>query len=194
VAANVVIEESHQGHQTGLERLFRDNTVGCYCRFWHFDGWEIEWMERCTEPERNRKELEHGLGCNSVDARGLVATVDARVVGWLKLAPASTLDKLYGRRPYGKMPCFAGDRSGVFTIGCVLVDAAWRRQGIARSLIHEGVRAAARWGATSVEALPRDGATDPCLLQMGPASVFLEAGFEIVDASVTAHPVMRKAL
>ena len=188
------IEESHPGHLAGLAGLFERNTMGCYCRFWHFGGWEIEWMERCTQPERNREELVRGLDGGSVDARGLVALVDDRVVGWLKLTPASRLAKLYQRRPYAKMPCFAGDRSGVYTVACVLVDEPWRRRGVARALVKEAVRAAARWGARSLEALPRTGTDDPHLMQMGPHTAFLEAGFEVAEASITGYPVLRRVV
>jgi GNAT superfamily N-acetyltransferase len=188
------VETSNPGHTTGLVRFFAANTAGCYCRFWHCDGWEIEWMERCTQPDRNRNELEQSLARDAVDARGLVARIDDEIVGWLKLAPAITLDKLYGRRPYAKMPCFNDDRRGVYTIACVLVDRAWRRRGIARALVAEAVVTAKRWGATSLEALPRRGTDDPQLLQMGPEPAFLAAGFAVVHESISAHPVLRRRL
>jgi GNAT superfamily N-acetyltransferase len=112
-------------------------------------------------------------------------------VGWLKLAPAATLDKLYQRRPYAKMPCFSGNRDAVYTVACVLVDAAWRRRGVAQAMIHEAVNAAFRWGADCVEALPRTGTDDPQLLQMGPEAAFLKAGFEVVQQSIRGYPVLQ---
>jgi len=151
-------------------------------------------MERCTQPERNRDEFERGLLEGSVETRGLVALVDEVVVGWLKLSPAVVLDKLYRRRPYGKMPCFSGDRSGVFTVACVLVDRSWRRRGIARTLVAEAVDTARNWGATTLEALPRTGTDDPQLLQMGPESVFTGAGFAVVHESIRGYPVLRRQL
>ncbi len=151
-------------------------------------------MERCTQPDRNRDELERGLETTAVDTRGLVALVADRVVGWLKLAPASSLQKLYARRPYAKMPCFGGDRSTVYTVACVLVDREWRRQGIARAMIREAVAVAPHWGATSIEALPRTNTEDPQLLQMGPFRAFEGAGFVIVHESISGHPVLRHSL
>ena len=57
---------------------------------------------------------------------------DERAVGWLKVAPAATMSKLYGRRVYRTLSCFEGDRASVGVIGHVdqRVDETQVREGL----------------------------------------------------------------
>lgn len=188
------IESAGAHHTEGLTRLFRLSTAGCYCRFWHFSGWENAWLERCQHPHENAAELARGLATAEQDTAGLVALAGTETIGWLKLGPVATMRKLYERRPYAKMKCFGGDRTRVYVVGCVLVAPGWRRRGVAHALVRAAVEAAATSGATAIEALPRAGVDDPQLLQMGPFTCFVAAGFEVVNDEIVGYPVMRRAL
>jgi len=122
---------------------------------------------------------------------GVVALGGNDVVGWLKLAPAAAVPKLYAQRVYRRLPCFDGPRDGVLTVGCLLVDPAWRRRGVARALVHGAIAFARAEGARALEAFPRraDELRDEEAFT-GPFSLFVEAGFQIVH-DFQPYPVLR---
>src|SRR4030095_12422138 len=96
-----------------------------------------------------------------------------RAVGWRKLCPATAVEKLYAQRLYRGLPCFSGDRRGVYAVGCFLVDSEHRERGVARALLDAGIQAAQRAGARAIEAFPRR--AEPVHaheLWTGPASIF----------------------
>jgi GNAT superfamily N-acetyltransferase len=195
-APAIEVQEARPEHREALGRLFASSGYGCYCRYWHFSGGPREWQIRCAQtPELNAAEFSERFELGGDDVRGLVAlTPTGEVVGWLKLAPAHTVQKVYDQRLYKSLPCFAGDRSGVFTIACVQVREGWRRRGVARALMQRAVDVARSWGARSIEAFPRrDSDMSDASLMMGPLTVFEELGFEVVR-DFTPYPVLRKEL
>lgn len=184
-------------HGPGLEALFEAAGSPCYCRYWHFTGDKNAWLERCyVGTGENRAELAAALATGSDQARGVVALrEDGAVVGWLKAAPAEGMGKVYGQRLYRGLPCFQGDRSGVFTIGCLLVRPDARHQGLARALVAAVVERAPAWGARALEAFPRrprEAVSDE-ELWTGPASAFVAAGFVEVN-DFAPYPVLRREL
>ncbi len=189
-------------HRSGLVGLFEATGSPCYCRFFHFEGTNNEWLARCAhEPGENRRELERAVDSGSDEARGIVALArreggwEPEVIGWLKVAPAAAVRKAYERRLYKGLPCFAGDRTGVFLIGCALVHPAWRRRGVARALVAGAVRVAPAWGARALEALPRR-PKEPVAdeeLWTGPMSAFTANGFVEVH-EMEPYPVLRRTL
>lgn len=192
---SVVVEQASSEHAESLAALFEHNDSPCFCRWWHFEGDKNAWEDRCANaPDESRRELAKRLGDGSDEARGLVALADGRVVGWMKLAPAHAMTKLYAQRLYRGLPCFEGERSGVFTIGCFLVDDRWRRRGVARALVDAAIEIAPGWGARAIEAFPRRGdALSPHEMWTGPAEVLMDAGFhEVFDFK--PYPVLRRAL
>jgi GNAT superfamily N-acetyltransferase len=196
-AVDVVVAEP--AHEAGLARLFASSATGpCHCRFWHFEGDNNAWLERLAfAPDENRRAFAEALRAGADEARGVVAVArdGGDVVGWVKVAPAHVMGKLYGRRLYRGLPCFAGDRDGVHTVGCLLVDPAWRRRGVASALVGGAVRLAPSFGARALEAfprVPREPVSDEELFT-GPSSVFAEHGFEVVNA-FEPYPVLRRAL
>lgn len=182
-------------HTPGLKQLFASNGYGCYCRLWHFDGTAREWLARCSQrPEENAEECAQALATRSPEMQGMVASRGGEVVGWLKLAPAQVVGKLYGQRLYKDLPCFSGDRQGIYCVGCLLVREDQRHQGIARALLGGAIEQARRWGARAIEALPRsDRDAADVSLMMGPTQLFLDAGFQVVH-DFEPYPVLRLQL
>jgi GNAT superfamily N-acetyltransferase len=193
VAEPLVVPASAE-HAAGLTGLFERNHVTCYCQWWHFHGDKNAWLDRCAHaPQQNRDALCEGLTAGTEAMRGVVAIdLSGTIVGWMKLAPASDLRKLYDQRLYKKLPCFDGDRRGVYTIGCFLVDEPWRRRGVSRALVRGGIAAARAWGAAAIESFPRRSAnaTAEAELWTGPPEVLLEAGFTVVH-DFAPYPVLR---
>lgn len=189
------IRAAEPGDADGLSALFASNGFGCFCRYWHFEGTAREWLARCAQrPEENRDEMRAALATGSPEMRGMVALRGGEVLGWLKLAPASALSKLYSQRLYKDLPCFSGDRSGILCIACLLVREDQRHHGIARALLAGALAQAPAWGASAIEAFPR---SDPDLadvsLMLGPTQLFLDAGFELVH-DFYPYPVLRRQL
>lgn len=193
---SLVVEAAGPAHAAGLAALFAASGSPCYCRFWHFEGTNNAWLERgASAPEENRRELETALAEGSDEARGVVAKEGETIVGWLKVAPAGVMTKAYDRRLYRGLPCFQGDRAGVFLLGCFLVHPAHRRAGVARALVAGAVRIAPSWGARALEALPRrprEAVSDE-ELWTGTVSALVENGFVEVHA-FEPYPVMRREL
>lgn len=194
--AGLQIEDARYEHGQGLVELFRRAGSSCCCRFWHFPGGSNAWLDRCANaPEHNEKEMLDELQAGSATMRGVVAvTPSSEVVGWLKLAPCTSMTKLYSRRLYRALPCFAGNRNGVQTIACLLVDPKWRRRGVSRALIGGAVAQAERVGARAIEAFPRRGpAWSDAEQWMGPLPALASAGFvEVHD--FRPYPVLRLEL
>jgi hypothetical protein len=85
----------------------------------------------------------------------------------------------------------------VYTIGCFLVDPPRRRAGKANQLLSGAVSLATNLGARTLEAFPHrspDGEARPDALWFGPHAIFEDAGFALVDDSVSAYPVFSKKL
>lgn len=195
-AAQFWIERAAREHSAALARLLSENGFGCYCRYWHFAGNHREWLARCAhEPDLNRVELLAACDASSSEAAGIVALNGAReVIGWLKLAPAAVMGKLYDQRLYKGLPCLNRPSEGVWTVGCLFVAEGHRRRGVATALLGGAVGAASAAGATAIEAFPRsDVDVADAALMMGPLALFVRAGFEVVH-DFTPYPVLRKRL
>jgi GNAT superfamily N-acetyltransferase len=183
-------------HEAGLLRLFQATESPCHCRYWHFTGDKNAWLDRCyNETAKSQDEMRAALQSGSDEMRGVVAVDDtAGVVGWMKLTPATSVQKLYDTRLYKGLPVLDRDPSGVFTVGCFLVLEEWRKRGVARALLEAGIAIAREAGAHAIEAFPRNaegvGGEE---LWTGPKPLFDRAGFETVH-DFAAYPVLRLAL
>jgi len=190
------VERAAPEHGAALATLLSTNGFGCYCRYWHFDANHREWLARCAHaPDENRAELLAAVAARSGEASGMVA-LDASddLVGWLKLAPATLMGKLYGQRLYKGLPCLERDATGVWTVGCLFVREDLRRRGAATALLAGAIRSAAEAGVRALEAFPRsDVDVAAAALMMGPLALFLRAGFEVVH-DFTPYPVLRLEL
>jgi GNAT superfamily N-acetyltransferase len=185
-------------HEGRLAALFHAAGSPCFCRFWHFEGTNNDWLDRCANaPGENERELREGLAAGSPEARGVVAVERATsaVVGWMKVAPAPAVKKAYDRRLYRNLPCFGGDRTGIFTIGCLLVHPDHRKRALSTALVRGAVAVAPSWGARALEAFPRR-PKDPVRddeLWTGPMGAFEKNGFVEVH-TFEPYPVLRRDL
>lgn len=179
-------------HSDLLLGLFERTGTPCHCQYWHFVGDKNAWLERIFHaPELNSRAFVESLSAPSEELRGVVALHEGLAVGWLKLCPAESVPKLYDQRLYRGLPAFSGPRDGVLTVGCLLVDEAFRRRGVARALLGHALVLAETRGARSVEAFPRrSDQASPAELWVGPFSIFEQAGFEIVS-DFGPYPVLR---
>ncbi len=193
------IREAGPEHLSPLIALFEAASSPCYCRFFHFEGTNNAWLERCAlSPDENKSAFSKALCEGHPEARGIVALLEQPAqppiaVGWLKVAPLAVMSKAYERRLYKNLPCFEGDRTGVFTVGCALVHPAYRHRGIAHALIEGAVHFAPAWGARALEAFPRRPKEPVSDEEMwtGPIGAFAAHGFIEVN-SFEPYPVLRR--
>jgi predicted N-acetyltransferase YhbS len=178
-----------------LAELFERAELGCYCRYWNFSGDKNDWLARVAfEPETNRRELTDELSSPDVPLSGVVARAERRVIGWMKILALPQAHKIHAQKLYRGLPCFSGDRTGGFVIGCFLVDPSERRQGIARGLLQAGVEAVRARGGRFIEAFPRRAElAGDAEFFMGPFSVFEGEGFQAVN-DFGPYPVLRLVL
>ncbi len=192
---SALFEAADARHNAGLQALFAREQVPCHCRYWHFAGDKNAWLERCFHfAEQNAAELEQALAHANPPLEGVVALRGARVLGWMKLTDAARVAKLYDQRLYRGLPCFAGERSGIYTVGCFLVDSEARRRGIADGLLTAGIAIARASGARAIEAFPRGGeGLAPEEQWTGPLALFERHGFRTVN-DFKPYPVLRLEL
>jgi GNAT superfamily N-acetyltransferase len=185
------IEPATIDHFEGISSLFERSGCPCFCQYFQFEGDHRAWQDQCANrSEESALGLKQALAESKISA--LVALSPSGVVGWCRFGEADGMSKLYQGRLYRGLPCFSGDRQGVYTVSCFLVDPLHRRQSVARRLLQQTVAAVQRLGARSLEALPR-GATDvPDEQQwLGPLALYREEGFVTVH-DFAPYPVMRR--
>ncbi|MEZ4298766.1 MAG: GNAT family N-acetyltransferase [Polyangiaceae bacterium] len=185
-------------HADGLTALFHAAGSPCFCRFWHFGGTNNDWLDRCANaPGENERELREGLSSGSPEAQGVVAihAATGTLAGWVKVSPVAAVKKAYDRKLYRGLPCFEGDRTGVFAIGCLLVHPEHRKRAVSTALVRGAVEIAPGWGARALEAFPRR-PKEPVRdeeLWTGPMGAFEKNGFVEVHA-FEPYPVLRRSL
>ena len=135
-------------------------------------------MERLVEDYDSRTKAQNRTARSelilSAKANGLVAYRLGRVVGWCHAAPKSELVSVQGER--------AAD---VGAIVCFVVAPDQRRQGIATQLLDAALEHLRSRGMKAAEAYPRLGEVDPAKWvwsqYVGPLSMYVKAGFEVVE-------------
>ena len=177
-----------------LSALFERAGSGCYCEWWHFEDDKNAWLARLAQaPEQNRAKLAERAASSQL--AGVVAlSREGDAVGWMKLTWANAVPKLYSQRPYRGLSLLRENREGIATVGCFLVDPAWRKRGISGSMLETGIELARTAGAAAIEAFPRraDGLRDE-ELWTGPHATFVRLGFESIH-EVGQYPVLRRIL
>jgi GNAT superfamily N-acetyltransferase len=115
-------------------------TSGCWCQYWHlrgkayYEGW----------PEANRPRLEAQL--KGGDETGLLAYVDDVPVGWCRLGPRETFERLAHSPRLARV-----DDKDVWSVVCFYVHPAAKRKGVASALLEAGKAHASAAGASILE-------------------------------------------
>ncbi len=191
MSEDVVVERASAEHLTGLVGLFRRADCPCFCAYYGFSGDHRAWQDRQANHAR---ESEVELAGELAGGRGrlFVALRAADVVGWLRIDEPARLSKIYDGRLYRGLPCFSGDREGIWAVGCFLVAPEERRRGVARRLLSFALDCLEREGARAVEAFPR-GASDVSDGEQftGPLALYQEFGFERLT-DFAPYPVLRR--
>lgn len=165
-------------------RAFTDNPrwSGCYCYFPIHDPQAIEWRERSAA--ENRASI---TGCiASGRTAGYLAYRDGEVVGWCNAGPWAMYPMLRDEAPSD------ADRLGV--VFCFVVAPQARGQGVATGLLAAACDGLRAQGMTAVQAKPLKNARSAADNHLGPLSIYLAAGFEVVRESEDGDVFVRKSL
>ena len=169
-----------------LEALFGERGAcgGCWCMFWRLP--RKEWDARRGTGNKNalRRIVTTGR-----TAPGILAYLGKEPVAWCAIAPREQYVALERSRMLKPV-----DDKPVWSISCLFVKKAYRRQGISTELARASVAFAARHGAKVVEAYPVQPTMakmpDPFLWHGVPAA-FEAAGFKEVARRSKTRPIMR---
>ena len=169
-----------------LEELFGERGAcgGCWCMFWRLP--RKEWEARRGTGNKNALRRIVSTGRT---APGILAYLGKEPIGWCAIAPREQYVALERSRILKPV-----DDKPVWSISCLFVKKAYRRQGISSELARASVAFAAGHGARVVEAYPvqptMDKMPDPFLWHGVPAA-FQAAGFKEVARRSKTRPIMR---
>ena len=164
-------------------RAFSDNEdwSGCYCFFPYHDPQESNWKDRSAA--ENREAIADAIKQGS--ASGFLAYSDDRVVGWCNAAP---------RMAYPALRGLPGEPSTTGATPCFIVDPDWRGRGVAARLLGVACDALRDDGMLKMEAGPNRNAKTASHNSRGPVSMYLSAGYEIVNEFPDGTVLVEKTL
>jgi GNAT superfamily N-acetyltransferase len=144
----------------------------CLCQYWRMSSGDYSRSTHEGRLDALRGQLEE------TPAPGMLAYVDEEPAGWLGFGPRNRVERLVRSRT---IPAI--DDVPVWSIYCFTVRVGYRRQGIARALLHGLVDYARDEGAPALEAYPVDTAgrrIHGTAAYVGTAGMFEAAGFRRV--------------
>ena len=150
----------------------------CQCQWWTITNAEFQ---RASTDER-RELLRDELG-NDAPPPALIAYVDGKAAGWVRVGPRPAQVRISRTRDIVANTPIPLDDPDVWAVTCFVVRREYRRQGLNARLLAAAVDHARKHGARVVEAYPYD--TDAAKhssneLYRGVLSVFEDAGFREV--------------
>lgn len=163
---------------------FADNPRwrSCYCQFMQVDHRVVNWQARTAE--ENRAAACAGIACGRM--QGLLAYRGAEVVGWCQAAPRLQMDG------YADEPLPHGAAVGQIT--CFVVARVHRRTGVARALLDAACHQLRQQGMRVVLAHPSRVASSDAQHHYGPLTLYLSAGFSVVQEREDGLVVVQKDL
>ena len=165
-------------------RAFTDNPrwASCYCYFPLHDPDKMDWKARIGS--ENKAAVS---GCiASGQARGVLAYQGTEVIGWCNAGPWS----MYPMLAEDAEP----DAATLGVIFCFVVAPEARGQGVAAALLDEACDNLRRQGMRHAMARPAKQADSPAANHLGPLSLYLKAGFEVMRETDDGEVYVRKVL
>lgn len=143
----------------------------CYCHFNHAPHDEKDWKER--NADENRAAISDRIARGLMS--GYLAYADGKPVGWCNASARSTITTLDGS------PLItSAEKTGC--IVCFIIAKPFRRLGIARLLLDAACEGFRQDRFEVIEAYPREVEGNDAENHHGRLSMFLDAGFERIDA------------
>ena len=149
----------------------------CWCLSYRVPNAEFHALRGPDRPARLRRYAEEGT------PPGVVAYVDGEPAGWCSVSPRASHHRLTRSRTIPTV-----DDVPVWSIVCLVVRAAYRRQGLAHHLLRGAIDYARSQGAPMLEAYPVDsgaGRISTSLAYVGTTDLFEAAGFTRVTETAS---------
>jgi GNAT superfamily N-acetyltransferase len=144
-------------------------TAGCWCQYWHLRGKAYD--AGCGDVNRARLEQQVSGG----DVPGLLAYADGAAIGWCRLGPRETFERLESSAKLARV-----DDEDVWSLVCFSVHISARGKHVATALLESAIAHAAARGARILEAYPVREGHHVIDSFTGYIPMFLAAGFEPV--------------
>lgn len=147
----------------------------CWCLSYRISNQEQRALTGRERPARLRRYAEEG------QPPGVIAYVDDEPAGWCSVGPRSSHHRLMHSRTIPTV-----DDVPVWSVICMVIRPAFRRQGLARHLLHGAIDYARAQGAPALEAYPIDpegGRISSAFAYVGTTELFESVGFERVIAT-----------
>lgn len=144
-------------------------TNGCWCQFWHLRG-KAYWSGHGAG---NRARFENEV--RGGREPGLLAYVDRAPVGWCRLGPRESFERLEHSPKLARI-----DDEDVWSVVCFYVHPSSKRNGVATALLEAAIARAAAHGAPTIEGYPVRENHMNIDAYTGYLPMFLTAGFELV--------------
>ncbi len=141
-------------------------TNGCWCQFWHIRGKAYWDGHGAGHRARLREEVRSG------SEPGLLAYVDGTAVGWCRLGPRESFERLERSSKLTRV-----DNADVWSVVCFYVHPSAKRTGIATALLEAAVEGATGRGAQFLEGYPVAEHHMNIDAYTGYLPMFLDAGF-----------------
>lgn len=175
-----------------LDEVFgtRGSAAHCWCQF---DRMSVALFD--TLDDAQLRDL-LAVELRRTPTPGVVATLEGERVGWCSVAPRSQFSRLRTSASTSS-PATAADDPAVWSVTCFVVRLAFRRRGIARTLLTGAIQHARSGGAGWLEAYPVDTAGRKAAaadLYRGTLSLFRSAGFEVVARPRPGRAIVRLEL
>lgn len=157
-------------------------TDGCWCQFWHLRG--RAYWDGHGAGHRSRLEEEVWSGTEP----GLLAYLDGTPVGWCRVGPRESFDRLEHSSKLTPV-----DAQSAWSVVCFYVHPEAKRAGVASALLDAAIGRARSHGASILEGYPVDEGHANIDAYTGYLPMFLAAGFEPVrDAG--RRTIVRRSL
>ena len=144
-------------------------TNGCWCQFWHLRG-NAYWNGHGAG-NRTRLEAEIRSGTEP----GLLAYVDDVAVGWCRVGPRESFERLEHSPKLARI-----DNQDVWAVVCFYVHPSAKRNGVASALLDAAIARATACGASVLEGYAVQEGHMNIDAYTGYLPMFLNAGFKVV--------------
>jgi GNAT superfamily N-acetyltransferase len=164
--------------------------ASCWCQWWMLAPKDFDAATRGQRRDLLKRDLAAPV------ASALIASVDGRAAGWVKVAPRPDQPRLARTRNVQKSPEPLADPD-VWAITCFVVRKEYRSKGVAAALLDAAIAHARQHGARLVEGYPVDTAArrfSSNELYHGAPTSFLAAGFTETARPGAARPIVALAL
>jgi GNAT superfamily N-acetyltransferase len=172
-----------------FERLFGRNGAcgGCWCMLWRLPRRVFD----AQKGDGNREAMHEIV--RGGEQPGLLAYRGTDVIGWCALGPRSIYPALERSRVLKPV-----DDRPVWSVSCLFVHRAHRKQGVSIALLRAAVDFARARGASILEAYPVEpkGEVDipAAFAWTGIPSAYLSVGFEEIARRSPTRPILRISL